>query len=576
MTNDSAHVARALVLDAHSSAGIEVVQSLGRAGIGVDAASEQPECLGFVSRYPDRRYPQPAAGDPDTFNSWLRELDDQRQYSLIVPTTENSLSAVNNLHKDDPLRAKALLPSPESIQIALSKEATWQHANRLGIRVPQSRLITSIDQPVQAMPFPVVLKPVRSLVNIAGTTELPLPVIARTEHERTRALEGLLMKSPVLEQSYVSGRGLGVECLYESGRLIWFFVHERIHELPLTGGGSTYRRSVTPDTPAVRVAKRLLDTLNWHGVAMVEFKLQPDETVCLIEINPRLWGSLALAIDSGVNFPLAMWQISRGATPAPQPRYEVAYHTRHIVRDLDWTKDNWRADHGDPLLLTRPRLQSLVEHMRLLTFRESWDHFDIHDLRVTLRQLRSILRDGLLSPLIRRLHRAWLELRMRAQFKRVISGMNAGAIPVNRVLFVCYGNICRSPFAERYALLNGLKAELASAGFHAVSGRASPAHLLRAAGTLDVQMDDWRSKTISTDLVANADLILTMDSENYLMMQQRFPQARNRTVPLALFDGGRSCEIRDPYGMNEEETAEILATIANSIDGLEQVLRLSR
>ena len=60
--------------------------------------------------------------------------------------------------------------------------------------------------------------------------------------------------------------------------------------------------------------ERLLTALNWHGVAMVEFKIDATGQHWLMEINPRLWGSLALSIDAGVDFPLGLLQVARGET----------------------------------------------------------------------------------------------------------------------------------------------------------------------------------------------------------------------------------------------------------------------
>jgi protein-tyrosine-phosphatase len=268
-----------------------------------------------------------------------------------------------------------------------------------------------------------------------------------------------------------------------------------------------------------------------------------------------------------------MWRLARHEPLGPQPEYHVAYYTRNVVRDFTWLKENWRADHRDPLLLTRPRSRSLVEYLRPLLLRESWDHFDVRDLRVTLRQLKTILRDDLGGALVRVMRSRRLERRMRARYERVINRLSTGEMPVSRILFVCYGNICRSPYAERYARLTISKIEPHSAGFHAVADRESPAHLIRAASNLNVHLEGWRSRKIDAEIVANADLILTMDAQNFLMMEQQFPQARHRTVPLALFDGAAASEIEDPYALSDERALEILTKIGRSINGLGQVLR---
>ena len=119
-----------------------------------------------------------------------------------------------------------------------------------------------------------------------------------------------------------------------------------------------------------------------------------------MEINPRLWGSLALSIDAGVNFPLGLLRLARGEQPLPQPDYRLVY-TRDLRTDLDWLKANLKADRGDPLLLTRARSFSFLELLRPLTGREKWDHFDGRDLGVTRRILASAFSDQL-RPLLRR------------------------------------------------------------------------------------------------------------------------------------------------------------------------------
>ncbi len=101
-----------------------------------------------------------------------------------------------------------------------------------------------------------------------------------------------------------------------SGRKIWHFAHERVHEYPLTGGASSYRRSINPPAAMLQDAEKLLTALNWHGVAMVEFKIDAKGQHWLMEINPRLWGSLALSLDAGVDFPLGLLKIARGEQPA--------------------------------------------------------------------------------------------------------------------------------------------------------------------------------------------------------------------------------------------------------------------
>ncbi len=258
---------------------------------------------------------------------------------------------------------------------------------------PESILLSAgsaLDEPAR---YPLVLKPLRSKVSIDGKLQTIAAEVIRNEEAYQRHLERWLQHTPWLRQEYIYGRVVGANFLFERGRKLWEFVHERVHELPLTGGASSYRRSI-PSVPAlVADAEKLLASLRWHGVAMVEFRVDAQGRHWLMEINPRLWGSLALAIDSGVDFPLGLWRLAQDLKTPPQPIYRANYYTRDLRSDLEWMKDNLRAARGDPLLLTRPRFISVLEFLRPLIGRESWDHWDWRDLSVTKAVLAAAIGD---------------------------------------------------------------------------------------------------------------------------------------------------------------------------------------
>ena len=382
-----------LVLDGHSRAAIETLQSLGRAGLEVDVATGPEDCLATRSSYAAKRLLQPSPCSHGEFLSWLRAADTQRNYEMIVPATESSLLGVRRLEPADPLRRKAVLPGDEALDIALDKQRTWQLARELNVPVPQSVFLSSPDDLGQAGEFPLALKPVRSKIVVEGEMRTLAVVIVKNESERREQLRGWLPFTPLLQQQYVFGRGIGAEFLFDHGRKVWRFAHERLHEFPLSGGASSYRRSIEPPARLWADAEKLLVALRWHGVAMVEFKLDGNGQHWLMEINPRLWGSLALAIDAGVDFPLGLLRLARGERIPPQPAYRTNCYARDLRTDAEWFKANLRADQHDRLLLTKSRMFSLVEVLRPLTGRESWDHFDWRDLGTTRRILALTLRD---------------------------------------------------------------------------------------------------------------------------------------------------------------------------------------
>jgi predicted ATP-grasp superfamily ATP-dependent carboligase len=94
------------------------------------------------------------------------------------------------------------------------------------------------------------------------------------------------------------------------------------------------------------MAQRILDHVGWHGVAMVEFKVTPEGCPYLMEVNPRFWGSLQLAIDAGVDFPWLLYQLASGAPAWPDPGYRTGVRVRWLLGDLDHLYLRLRDEHG--------------------------------------------------------------------------------------------------------------------------------------------------------------------------------------------------------------------------------------
>jgi protein-tyrosine-phosphatase/predicted ATP-grasp superfamily ATP-dependent carboligase len=557
---------RALVLGGHCNAGLETAQSLGRRGVRITLASEEPDCLAFRSRYVAERLIQPETMRSADAAAWLHSWDRLRRFHLIVASNDASLEMVRVLEEDDPVRAKAVLPGNAALDAALDKQATWELARRLGIPVPANVLIRRGGPVPECARYPVVLKSTRSRVAMGAQNERLEASIVTTPEARMDVLSRWLPHVSVQQQDFVPGTGFGIEMLFDHGRLAWHFAHERIHEVPLTGGGSTYRRSIAPPREAFDMAERMLRELRWHGVAMVEFRGKPSGPFVLMEVNPRLWGSLALSIDCGVDFPWGLALLARREPLSPPPAYRVGYRTRDVLRDSLWHVDNLRADRSDPLLITRPPLTALRELMRPLVGRESWDYFDWRDLGVTAAVMRRVL--GHYARMLRAFAgRRWAKMESRLQHRAVLRGAARRGRP-RRLLFLCYGNICRSPVAHHLAGRRIAGVEIDSAGFHSCDGREPPEHVRRAAEAAGIDLAQHRSRRVSVYDVERADLILCMDAENLQALRSEFPDAAGRATLLGLFRSPPLGRIADPYVFSEKRTGEVIAAIDASVAGL--------
>ena len=223
---------------------------------------------------------------------------------------------------------------------AANKIETFAIAERLAIPVPDSIVLPqkpTLPVDVHGLPFPIVIKPSHSRVSTGNGWQSTSVSYAKDLEELHRLLEGLPEYCfPLALQRRISGPGLGIFLCMEHGKTVASFAHRRIREKPPSGGVSVLRESVRPHQEALDYAERLLSDLKWHGVAMVEFKLEKETgTPFLMEINGRFWGSLQLAIDSGIDFPAILLRSIQGNRVTPIADYQCGIRSRWFWGDVD-------------------------------------------------------------------------------------------------------------------------------------------------------------------------------------------------------------------------------------------------
>ena len=228
----------------------------------------------------------------------------------------------------------------ESYLSAIDKGETIRLSQELGIPVPRTYFIepaSDLRDIAAELNYPVVIKPRQSkfLTSegwISSGVDYAYSLDELTEKIRRYKNHPVM---PLIQER-ISGPGVGAFLLFNRGEEKAVFFHRRIREKPPSGGVSVLRESINPD-PVIRdYSVRLLKELNWHGVAMVEFKIDDrDNTPRIMEINARFWGSLQLAIDSGVDFPRMLYRIITEGDVEPVFDYEMGVKSRWLMGDLD-------------------------------------------------------------------------------------------------------------------------------------------------------------------------------------------------------------------------------------------------
>jgi predicted ATP-grasp superfamily ATP-dependent carboligase len=328
-----------VVTDGEQRAALATVRSLGRAGYDVYVSASRARSLAGASRYcaGSDRVADPLR-EPSNFVADVRRVVAKRRADLLLPVTEAALLAIL------PNRAQfnCVIPFADWRDFAdiCDKKTVLARAERRGIAVPRQVILNAAPDASQIrneLRFPVVLKPSRSVAGVEGDWVRAGVSYAPTADAFDRAVNSIPGKAyPVLVQQRISGPGFGISVLVWEGKLVAAFAHRRLREKPPTGGVSVLRESVALDRELLSRSLELLSDFNWRGVAMVEYKLDLASGVpYLMEINGRLWGSLQLAIDAGVDFPRLLAEAALGAAPAPVVDYALGVRSHWEWGDVD-------------------------------------------------------------------------------------------------------------------------------------------------------------------------------------------------------------------------------------------------
>jgi len=330
-----------IVTDGEQRAALAVVRSLGRAGWRTVVCSSRGASLAGGSRFThvEAIVPDPL-GAPAAFAEAVASLARAHKADLLIPIAEPAMLAI----LDAPFSFAGIgLPFPPAdvFRAVSDKGLLLTRAASAGLAVPTQVTLPGPGKlgtlDLARLTFPLVLKPVRSVAESDGRRISLRVDLARDEAELHRQLAELpAAVFPLLLQQRVVGPGIGVFLLLWEGECRAVFAHRRILEKPPSGGVSVYREAIAAEPELVRQSRALLESFGWTGVAMVEFKVEAATgQPFLMEVNGRFWGSLQLAIDAGVDFPMLLAEAALGAPRGGLPPYRIGVRSRWSLGVVD-------------------------------------------------------------------------------------------------------------------------------------------------------------------------------------------------------------------------------------------------
>lgn len=305
--------------------GLGVVRSLGRHGVPVYVADDEPSIARF-SRYTTRALRLPDLRDDERIAESF--LDIGRRYGLdgwVLYPTRDEIVAAFSRHRDE-LGSVFRLPTPDwrTVRTAWDKRLTYELADALGIPTPRTWYARdAADLAAQDVSFPLALKPAIKEHFIYVAKVKALRADTRTQLETAfRQICTVITPDEVMLQDLIPGGGdrqFSYCGFFKDGRSVAKMVVRRTRQRPPDfGRSSTYVETV--DLPELEEpSERFLAAIDYYGLAELEYKYDVrDGLYKLLDVNLRTWGYHSLGRRAGVDFSFLLFcdQLEQAVEPS--------------------------------------------------------------------------------------------------------------------------------------------------------------------------------------------------------------------------------------------------------------------
>jgi predicted ATP-grasp superfamily ATP-dependent carboligase len=313
-----------------------VLRSLGPRGVHTIAVSEQDRPPAFASKYCDEavRVPDPATdllGYADALLSLARRED----VRAITPMREEDVYVLAQYRGTFDDHITPLWPTADQLDAVQDRERMYALAEELDIPMPETALLSEVEDWEREL----IVKGRYAILTEENGADVPPAALrsppktlflesgATPDCERIRSEMG---HDPIV-QEYVRGTEYTFRGVFDHGEPVATSLKQLVRGIKYPRGPSICHRAASE--PALEAhGLRLLDHLDWHGVASVGFIEDADTgEFKLMEVNPRFWSNLPMDVQAGVDTPYYYWRLATGGADGVDPSYRAGT-TTHLLR----------------------------------------------------------------------------------------------------------------------------------------------------------------------------------------------------------------------------------------------------
>jgi protein-tyrosine-phosphatase/predicted ATP-grasp superfamily ATP-dependent carboligase len=565
------HTDRVLVLGDDTRSFLSVVRSLGREKLEVHVAPFNFRSPALKSRYISQIHRLPLfVGDGEVWYKAVKKLVDIYGYNLVIPCDDRTVLAFAKYRCGFEPTCKIAIPSDKCIEALYDKYQTRELAKDCNVPIAHGKCLQHADTAtkiVDHVGLPVVLKP-RHSYRLSSLHARSKVRIISTRDELENVLKGITCHGDYIIESWFNGSGIGVSVISVNGKIAYGFQHHRLHEIQ---GGSSLRVSADIDSDLMDACSRMLDKLQYTGVAMFEFrKNETSRKWILLEVNARFWGSLPLPLALGLDFPYDLYRMLVHDIKIESKNYRSGIVARNLIQDMWSTLEMLPSGSGKLYKLVHLFASWAKSWPQLIIGKEKSDTFVTDDFIPAIAEIANTFG----TPLISSVAKASTYIpghckRRHERIRHSLQKIRQSTGKCCRLVFLCHGNICRSPFAERLFSRAVTGCESASAGLLPLPGRHSPPEAVTAASEFGVDLRNHTSMFFDDGWVDERSIIFIFDGLTLDSFRKRFP---DNSMPIYLLeevlDAEQVRDIIDPYGGDTDKFRESYARIDHAISRL--------
>ena len=371
------------------------VRSLSRRGVGTIIASEHDDVPAATSRFCDTSTVIPSPFDDlVAYKDALVELAHRPSVRTILPLRPPDPYVFAKYEAEFGDHVSLVTPPMEVLEKVHDRMMLFDAAVEAGVPVPETRRLDDVGD----WDTDVIVK---SRYNLLADRYLgsygprEIGTVKSIEYFEAGAdpdvadLRERMGHEPIV-QEFIDASGEYVFAgLYDHGEPVATFQHRQIRGNSHIGGGGVFRKSIY-DPNLERAGRALLDSLEWHGLACIEYAKDAETgEFKLIEINPRLWQSLPCAVRAGADFPYYYWLSATGRTEAIEPMYRIGVGTHLLYGELGYLLS--LLDDESPLHERPSMLRETLSVIGSCLAETNFDNFRLDDPAPFVRGIQHVI-----------------------------------------------------------------------------------------------------------------------------------------------------------------------------------------